>query len=242
MLEEEDPHAALIKAFTKALTSVKVSPTDALKPPKFDWNSHNQYEDFRLFWKGMESWYKLQGINEAEGDDTQLEYLLNFLGPVGRKKHKQWTPDGATLAIRDKTKKSVMEFMKFLHESMDHPVSQRCRIYQLEEIRIKAGETPDELVDRIRGLADRCNFPDAEKERHIQFRLVCALSDTDLVRKLPAMKMEATTAEMLGMCCMHIAIADYMSSMGLATKTVNAVQKVAKKSQCGNCTKPHAPG
>ena len=61
---------------------------------------------------------------------------------------------------------------------MDHPVSQRCRIYQLEEIRIKAGETPDELVERIRGLADRCNFPtDAEKERHIQFRMVRALSN-----------------------------------------------------------------
>ena len=49
----EDPHAALIEAFTKALTSVKVSPTDALKPPKFNWNSHNQYEDFRLFQRGM---------------------------------------------------------------------------------------------------------------------------------------------------------------------------------------------
>ena len=83
---------------------------------------------------------------------------------------------------------------------MDHPVSQRCRIYQLEEIRIKAGETPDELVERIRGLADRCNFPtDAEKERHIQFLMVRALSDTDLIRKLLVMKIEATTAEML--CC-----------------------------------------
>ena len=145
----EDPHAALIEAFTKALTGVKVSPTDALKPPKFDWNSHDQYEDFQLFQRGMESWYKLQGITEKEGDDTQLEYLLNFLGLVGQKKHEQWTPDGATHAIRDKMKKSATEFMKFLHEGMDHPVSQCCRIYQLEEIRIKAGETPDELVDRI---------------------------------------------------------------------------------------------
>ena len=65
--------------------------------------------------------------------------------------------------------------MDFLHSSMDHPVSQQCRIYQLEEIRIKAGETPDELVERIRGLA--------EKERHIQFRMMHALSNTDLIRK-----------------------------------------------------------
>ena len=213
MSEDGDSHAALIEACTKALTSVKVSPTDALKPPKFNWNSHDQYEDFRLFRKGMESWYKLQGITDEEGDDTRLEYLLNFLGPVGWKKHKQWTSDGATVEIREKQKKDAEEFMKFLHAGMDHPVSQRCRIYQLEEIRIKAGETPDELIDRIRGLADRCNFPtDAEKERHIQFRLVCALGDTDLVRKLLAMKMEATTAEMLAMCHTHITIADNMSS------------------------------
>ena len=69
-----------------------------------------------------------------------------------------------------------------------------------------------------------------------------ALSDMDLVRKLLAMKMEATTAEMLATCHTHIAIADNMSSMGLATKTVNAMQKVPRKTQCGNCTKPHAPG
>ena len=56
------------------------------------------------------------------------------------------------------------------------------------------------------------------------------------------MKMEATTAEMLATCCTHIAIADNIPSMGLATKTVNAIQKVPRKTQCGNCTKPHAPG
>ena len=137
--------------------------------------------------------------------------------------------------------------MEFLHSSMDHPVSQRCRIYQLEEIRVKAGETPDELVEQIRGLADRCNFStDAEKERHIQFWMVCALSNTDLIRKLLVMKIEATTAEMLAVCRTHIAIADNMSSMGLSTKAISAVQKTMKKSSthsapCGNCTKRHTP-
>ena len=138
--------------------------------------------------------------------------------------------------------------MEFLHSSMDHPVSQRCRIYQLEEIRVKAGETPDKLVERIWGLADRCNFPtDVEKERHIQFQMVCALSDTDLIRTLLVMKIEATTAEMLAVCRTHIAIADNMPSMGLSTKAISAVQNTIKKSSthsapCGNCTKCHTPG
>ena len=220
----------------------------SLKPPTFDWNSSEQFEDFRLFIKGMESWYTLQGIPDKDGDTTRLEYLLNFLGPIGQRKHEQWNPAGVTAEEREKNKKSAKLFMEFLHSSMDHPVSQQCRIYQLEEIRIKAGETPDKLVERIRGLTDRCNFPtDMEKERHIQFRMVRALSDTDLIRKLLAMKIEATTAEMLAVCHTHIAIADNMSSMGLSTKAVSAVQKMMKKSSphrapCGNCTKRHTPG
>ena len=83
---------------------------------------------------------------DTDDDDTRLEYLLNFLGPIRQRKHEQWIPTGATEATRSQKKKSASEFMKHLHESMDHPVSQRCRIYQLEEIRIKMGETPDELV------------------------------------------------------------------------------------------------
>ena len=169
------------------------------------------------------------------------------MGPIGRRKHKQWNPSGATAEEQEKNKKSAKLFMDFLHSSMDHPISQRFRIYQLEEIRIKAGETPDELVERIRGLADQCNFPtDAEKERDIQFRMVHALSNTDLIRKLLAMKIEATTAEMLAESRMHIAIADNMSSMGLATKAIGTVQKMKKPqthgSPCGNRTKHHTPG
>ena len=138
---------AIIKALTKALTDIKGSLMDSLKPPTFNWNSSEQFEDFWLFIKGMESWYTLQGIPDKDGDTTRLEYLLNFLGPIGRRKHEQWNPSGATAEEGEKNKKSAKLFMEFLHCSMDHPVSQQCRIYQLEEIRIKVGETPDELVE-----------------------------------------------------------------------------------------------
>ena len=114
--------------------------------------------------------------------------------------------------------------------STQFPVSQQCRIYQLEVIRIKASETPDKLIEQIRELANRCNLPtDVEKERHIQFQMVHTLSDTDLIRKLLAMKTEATTAEMVFVCWMHIAIADNMNSVGLSTKAISAVEKTLKK-------------
>ena len=147
--EEEHGYQAIIKTLTKALTDIKGSPTDSLKPPTFDWNSSEQFEEFQLFIKGIESWYMLQGIPDKAGDTTRLEHLLNFLAPIGRRKHELWNPSGTTAEEREKNKKSAKLFMEFLHSSMDHPVSQRCRIYQLEEIRIKAGETPDELVEQI---------------------------------------------------------------------------------------------
>ena len=94
--EEEHGIKAIIKALMKAVTDIKGSLTDSLKPPTFDLNSLEQFEDFPLFIKGMESWYTLQGIPDKDGDTIQLEYLLNFLGPIGQRKHEQWNPSGAT--------------------------------------------------------------------------------------------------------------------------------------------------
>ena len=94
--EEEHGYEAIIKALMKALTDIKGSPMDSLKPPTFDGNSSEQFEDFRLFIKGMESWYTLHGIPDKTGDTTQLEYLLNFLGPIRQRKHKQWNPSATT--------------------------------------------------------------------------------------------------------------------------------------------------
>ena len=68
--EEEHGCESIIKALTKALTDIKGSLTDSLKPLTFDSNSLEQFEDFCLFIKGMGSWYTLQGIPDKAGDTT----------------------------------------------------------------------------------------------------------------------------------------------------------------------------
>ena len=97
--------------------------------------------------------------------------------------------------------------------------------------------------------------------RNIQYHFVCALSDSDLVHKLLALKLTATTSKMLELCHMHITISDNMNAMGLTgSKTVNAIchqkqqcqwqQPQQQKSHtastaqhtCSNWTKSHAPG
>ena len=90
-----NPLAALAEAL-KALRPGAL--TEALKPPTFDWQTTEQYEDFHLFHRSMESWYCLQGMKEEPDDGTRLEYLLNFLGTTGQWKHEQWKPKGATEA------------------------------------------------------------------------------------------------------------------------------------------------
>ena len=56
--------------------------------------------------------------------------------------------------------------MDYLLSTMDHEGSQHCRIYQLEDVRIWAGESFNELMECLCALADHCNFP-TNQERNI---------------------------------------------------------------------------
>ena len=125
-------------------------------------------------------------------------------------------------------------------------------------MQIKPGETPDEQVDHLRALANRCNFPtDEEKEWNVQFHLVHTLAYSELVKKLLTLDLKATTDKMLETCRTHKAIVDNLNAMGLRSKIVNAVNKHSSvwptttatkmlypqnQHACGNCTKFHAPG
>ena len=145
---------------------------------------------------------------------------------------------------------------------MDHPVSQWCRIYQLEDVHICPGETHHELVECPHGPTDHCGFAsNEEKERNIQYHFVHALSDSDLLYRLLTLKLMATTSEMLKLCHTHITISDNMNAMGLTgSRNINAnyCQKQQLQQQqpqqqkshtastaqhaCSNCMKSHALG
>ena len=123
-----------------------------------------QYDEFKLFQESRESWFHLQAIPEEPDDKgPHPEYILNFLGTTGHQKWNQWTPTTVTTDDVAATKKSTKSSLDHLASQMEHTVSQRCRIYQLEDVHIKPGETPDELVDHLRALANRCNFPTDEE-------------------------------------------------------------------------------
>ena len=75
------------------------------------------------------------GDPTADINSTCLEYVLNFLDNAGHKKFDRWKPTGSDDEVAKK-KKSAQEFLDYLSSTMDHAVSQCCRIYQLEDVRI----------------------------------------------------------------------------------------------------------
>ena len=137
-----DP-ADLIAALTAALMKLLPNqPSISLMTQSFDWNTTEQYDDFQLFCKSVESWFTLQNIPaeaapgagpSVEPNSTQLEYVLNFLGNTGCRKFDHWKLTGTADEI-SKKKKQASAFMDYLSSTMDHAVSQHCRIYQLEDV------------------------------------------------------------------------------------------------------------
>ena len=97
-------------------------------------------------------------------------------------------------------------------------------------------------MEQLHALTDHYNFStDEEKEHKIQYHLVQALSDKDLVKKLLALDLKATTAKMLEVCQTHIAISDNLDAMGLAgSKPIHAIHQGNHKKQCQQGSKPTA--
>ena len=69
-----DPIAALTAALTKLLPN---QPSISLMTPSFDWNTTEQYEDFQLFCKSVESWFILQNIPAETAPGARLDVEPN---------------------------------------------------------------------------------------------------------------------------------------------------------------------
>ena len=123
-----DPLAALTAVLKKLIPN---PPSVSLATPTFDWNSTEQYDNFQLFCKSVDSWFILQNIAPeippgdptADINSTCLEYVLNFLGNAGHKKFDRWKPTGSDAEVVKK-KKSAQEFLDYLSSTMDHAISQ----------------------------------------------------------------------------------------------------------------------
>ena len=82
-----------------------------------------------------------------------LMLMTGWCHSLSHRKFDRWKPTDSADEIAKKKKKASV-FMGYLSSTMDHAVSQHCRIYQLKAVCIWPGESPDELVDHLQDLAD----------------------------------------------------------------------------------------
>ena len=96
---------AAIAALLEALKKLSPQALTTLITPCFDWSLKDQYNDFQLFVKPVDSWFTLQGIPEKAVElenPVCLDYILNFLGNQGRQRYDHWQPTGADAEAQKK--------------------------------------------------------------------------------------------------------------------------------------------
>ena len=151
-------------------------------------------------------------------------------------------------------KNDTGKFLDYLESILDNGISLCFRVYELEDIKKRADETIDALVDHICQLAHHVligDGGDGAVEFEVQHRLIHAIPDGDieLQKELLKVRHDNGVSHLLEICHRYHAIESGAAEM-CAGKTINAVQKscqpqkppLKQPSQCQNCKSQHPPG
>ena len=82
-----DPIAAHTAALAKLLPN---QPSISLVTPSFDWNTTEQYDDFQLFRKSVESWFTLQNIPAETPEESHRGTQLHLPGVHAQFPGQHW--------------------------------------------------------------------------------------------------------------------------------------------------------
>ena len=88
-----------------------------------------------------------------------------------------WIPTDAT------DKNDAGKFLDYLESTLDDAISPHVRVYELEDVKKRADETIDALVDHICHFAHHTligDSSDANVEYKVQCRLIHAIPDGDI--------------------------------------------------------------
>ncbi len=213
--------------------------------PHYDWEAKDQLRELRLFRKQLESYFKLKKTKVED----RLDLVKLLLGKEGFAAHDRWQAP-------EEEKEDVDEFLTFLSTKFDNEISQRVRVYDLEDIRKTPDETVEELVDRIRQLAQLANIgdgSDAAIEFEVQRRLIRAIPDSDIELRKEMLKLDKTKGvnDLLDIARTYYAVEAGAKHLNKSTE-IDAVRTYNRKGfkpkqhsgtfDCGNCTKQHEPG
>ena len=188
------------------------------------------------------------GRRSARSHQIKVDYLLSILGNEGCVAMNCWMPNDPA-DINDAGK-----FLDYLESTLEDDISPCVRVYELEDVKKRADETIDALIDCIWQLACHAligDGSDAAAEYKVQHRLICAITDGDieLWKELLGVSYDNGVSHLLEICHTYYSIEPAAPAM-CSDKTINALQKSCQPqkqplkhpSQCQNCTCQHPSG
>ena len=153
--------------------------------------------------------------------------LTTFSPSLARKDMLPWIA-GCPLILQ--TKNDAGKFLTYLESTLDDEISPHVRVYELEDVKKRADETIDTIIDCICQLAYCAligDASDAAVQFEVQHRLIHAIPDSgiELQKELLKVSWDKGVSHLLEICCTYYAI-EYGAAAMCAGITINVIQKL----------------
>ena len=147
------------------------------------------------------------------------------------------------------------KFLYYIKSTLDDEISPQVHVYELEDVKKRADESVNELIDRIHQLTCHAQIgdgSDATIEFEVQCRLIRAIPDAniELWKELLKVNCNKKVSDLLEIICKFYAIESGAATM-CAGKAIHALHQDCQPQkskpqkctqQCPNCTHSHSPG
>ena len=210
------------QATANAITSVLTARTASISLPVYDWDSQDAYHSFSIFHHTLENWLLLNCI--LPDSEDHLRYVFAALGTKSLEMHARWMPTGSK-EEQKATKAKASAFLDQIQQGMTHDVNTHVHLGELEDIVVRPGEDPQDLVTHIKTLMDCCEMINGEHHEHkLHCCIICAYChEGKLLGKLMAKPFKTPSSELADIAVNHFAIQHTREQVSRSSKMVDAI-------------------
>ena len=244
MASDPMPQQLIIKSAqdtADAIASVLTARTASISLPIYDWNSQDAYHVFSIFCLTLENWLLLNCIPPDSKD--HLRYVFAALGTKSLEMHAQWMPTSSK-EEQKVTKAKASSFLDHIQQGMTHDINTHVCLGELEEIRARLGEDPQDLIAHINTLMDCCEMINNEHCKHELCRcIICAYHhEGKLLGKLMAKPFKTPSSKLAEIAVNHFAIHHAREQVSPSSKPVDTIcQDKGQTAHTSHSSHGHTP-
>ena len=210
------------QATANTIASVLTARAASISLPVYDWDSQDAYHSFSIFCHTLENWLLLNCIPPDSED--HLRYVFAALGIKSLEMHAQWMPTGSK-EEQKVTKAKASVFLDQIQQGMPHDVNTHVHLGELEDIVVRPGEDPKDLIACIKTLMDHCKMINDE---HCEHELCCRIiyaycHEGKLLGKLMAKPFKTPSSKLADIAANHFAIQHAQEKVSHSSKPVDAI-------------------